>query len=193
MDINDQVARCLGKLRFERGLSLEHLAALSGVSRAMISRIERAESSPTATVLARLATGLGIQLVELLGPQGFSNPGLRRRDPVSGRRGQPVWEDPATGYRRRTLTPATASQPLQLCEMHCPPGARITVECPSAGAPLHQQIWLLEGALEVIIEREPTNLKAGDCMAMTLDRPMVYHNPGERDARYLVAVIDRRA
>jgi transcriptional regulator with XRE-family HTH domain len=189
MDINEQLARRLVQLREELGLSIAQLADRSGVSRAMISRIERAESSPTATVLNKLSIGLGTLLPNLFGPESYAEPRLQQRDPVASRKGQPEWRDPDTGYRRRTLTPATAAQPLQLSEIHFPPGARVTFENAFGDAKVMQQVWMLDGSLELRLGKEVTQLKSGDCMAMTLDRPITFHNPGKKDARYLVAIV----
>jgi transcriptional regulator with XRE-family HTH domain len=189
MDINQRLAQRIHQLRGERGLSIEELAARSGVSRAMISRIERVESSPTATVLNKLAMGFGMLLPELFGPHGYGNTRLHKPDPVASRRNQAEWTDPATGYRRRTLTPATAAQPLQLSEIRFPAGKRVTFENAFGASLVHQQIWMLQGHLEITLGREPTRLAAGDCMAMTLDRPITFHNPGVKDARYVVAVL----
>ena len=80
MDINERLARTLRQLRHERGLSIAELADRSGVSRAMISRIERAQSSPTATVMNDLSTGLGVLLQELFGPSSYREPRLRDRE-----------------------------------------------------------------------------------------------------------------
>lgn len=189
MDVNERLARRLGELRFERGLTIEDLAARSGVSRAMISRIERAESSPTATVLNKLAIGLGVLLPELFTPASHAEPRLHQRHPVVSRKGQPEWKDPETGYTRRTLTPPTAGQPLQLSEIHFPGGARVTFENAFGAHAVHQQIWMLDGNLDIHLDRETSHLKAGDCMAMKLDSPITFHNPGTRTARYLVAIL----
>lgn len=189
MDINQRIARRIGELRIEKGLSVEDLANRSGVSRAMVYRIEGGDSSPTATVLSKLAIGLGVLLPELFGPARLAEPRLRRRDPVSSRRAQPVWKDTESGYERRTLTPSTANQSMQLSEIRFPPGARVTFENAfGMKAPL-QQIWLLEGNLELRIGGEETFLKPGDCIAMKLDRPTTFSNPGGKTARYLVAAI----
>jgi len=188
MDINERLARQLSQLRDEYGLSIRELADRSGVSVAMISKIERAECSPTATVLNKLAIGLGVLLPTLFGPAGYAEPRLQQRDPVVSRKGQPEWRDPDTGYSRRTLTPSTSGQPLQLSEIRFPAGARVTFENAFTGAPVHQQIWMLDGQMELRLGNELAALRAGDCMAMTLDRPITFHNPGSKDARYLVAI-----
>ncbi len=189
MDINQRLARRLAQLRQELGLSIEELANRSGVSRAMISKIERAESSPTATVLNKLSIGLGTLLPNLFGPESYAEPRLQQRDPVVSRKAQPEWRDPDSGYRRRTLTPQTAAHPVQLSEIHFPPGARVTFENAFGDAKVLQQVWMLEGSLELRLGKELSQLKSGDCMAMTLDRPITFHNPGSKEARYLVAIL----
>lgn len=175
-------------MREDRGLSIDELAEHSGVSRAMISKIERAESSPTATVLNKLSTGLGVLLPTLFGPVSYAEPRLQRRDPVASRKGQPEWRDPDTGYRRRTLTPSTAGHAMQLSEITFPPGARVTFENAFGGSAAQQQIWMLDGHMELRLGKELTALRPGDCMAMSLDRPITFHNPGKMEARYLVAI-----
>src|SRR5262249_62241222 len=84
-DLNQRIAEQVRGLRARQGLSLDALAGRSGVSRSMISLIERGESSPTAVVLERLATGLGITLASLFdAPAAAQEPGgpaARREDP----------------------------------------------------------------------------------------------------------------
>ena len=104
------------------GLALEALAERSGVSRSMISLIERGESSPTAVVLEKLATGLGVPLASL-----FDAPAAPA-DPVSRRKDQVEWRDPASGYVRRNVSPAGFPTPSQIVEVVFPAGARVAYE-----------------------------------------------------------------
>src|SRR5438093_13707716 len=95
-DLNQRIAERVRELRAAQGLSLDALASKSGVSRSMISLIERGESSPTAVVLEKLAAGLGVMLASLFdapvaAAQAPSGPVARRND-------QPQWKDPASGY-----------------------------------------------------------------------------------------------
>jgi transcriptional regulator with XRE-family HTH domain len=188
LDINERIARRLYQLRDERGMTPDELADRSGVSRAMIYRIESGAASPTAVVLNKLATGLGVLLPSLLGPGDYREPRLNLRHPVASRKAQATWQDPDTGYSRRTLTPSTAQTPQQLSEIHFPAGARVTFENAPGDARVQQQIWMLDGQMDIRLGDEIAHLKSGDCMAMTLDSPITFHNPGTRDARYLVAV-----
>ena len=185
-DLNQRIAERVRSLRARRRLSLEALARKSGVSRSMISLIERGESSPTAAVLEKLAAGLGVLLGSLFDPplpvaRDASGPLLRRSE-------QPQWKDPASGYLRRNLSPPGAAQPMQLVEVHFPAGARVAFENSERGLIIHQQIWMLEGTLDVAFGDERHRLHEGDCLARQLDRPSMFHNPTRKTARYVVVV-----
>src|SRR5437660_8138446 len=90
-DLNARIAERVRELRAVHGLSLDALATKSGVSRSMISVIERGESSPTAVVLEKLAAGLGVTLASL-----FDAPATAPipSEPVARREDQPQWRDP---------------------------------------------------------------------------------------------------
>lgn len=184
MDIHTRIAHRLRELRDARGYSLEALAERSGVSRSNISLIERGQSSPTAAVLDKLAIGLGVALAS------FFDEGVPTTEPPSPfiRAGdQPLWQDPASGYVRRRLSPPAPS-PLQLVEVVFPAGQRVALDSAVHDADIHQQVWLIEGAMELTVGTSTWHLQAGDCLAMRLSQPIVFHNPTRQDARYLVAL-----
>ena len=82
MDINDRIAARARQIRADQGLALDALAERSGVSRSMISLIERGESSPTAVVLEKLATGLGVPLASFFdAPCGGGRSGVAPQGP----------------------------------------------------------------------------------------------------------------
>ena len=110
-----RIARRVHALRRQHGLSLEALSARCGVSKSMISLIERGESSPTAVVLERLAAGLGVALASLFDDDAAPASPLSRRD------AQLQWRDPASGYVRRNLSPPNHPSPLQLVAVELPP------------------------------------------------------------------------
>src|SRR6476660_6075931 len=113
--LNRRIAARFKELRAARGLSLDALAGKSGVSRSMISLIERGESSPTAAVLEKLAVGLNVALASLFdaptAAQSLSGPLARREE-------QPQWKDPASGYVRRSVSPPGVPHPMQIVEVH---------------------------------------------------------------------------
>jgi transcriptional regulator with XRE-family HTH domain len=182
-DLNQRIARRVRELRGGRGLALEALASRSGVSRSMISLIERGESSPTAVVLERLATGLGVPLASL-----FDVPAPNPQ-PVARRADQPQWRDPGSGYVRRNVSPAGFPSPIQISEVEFPPGAHVAFENSMRDVQLHQQVWVLDGAIEVTVGDEQHTLHAGDCLAMVLDRPTAFRNRTRKAARYAVVIV----
>ena len=183
MDINERIAKRVRALRDAQGLSLEALAERSMVSRSNISLIERGQSSPTAQVLDRLASALGVALASLF-DEGEPAAGP---SPISRAGEQSVWTDPGSGYVRRNLSPAAPSA-LQLVEVHFPPGKSVTLDSGGRNVELDQQIWMLTGTMEFTRGDESWRLKEGDCLTVRVDQPILFRNPGRQTARYLVAL-----
>jgi transcriptional regulator with XRE-family HTH domain len=184
-DVNQRIADRVRDLRAGQGLSLEALAARSGVSRSMISLIERGESSPTAVVLEKLATGLGVTMASLFdAPAGAAAPA----GPLSRRTDQTEWRDPASGYVRRNVSPRGVTQPMQIVEVRFPAGQRVAFDTGSGDIRVCQQVWVLEGTLEISLGPDRYRLREGDCLAMELDRPTSFHNPTRKPARYAVVI-----
>jgi len=173
----------LRELRSGSGLSLDGLAERTGVSRSMISLIERGESSPTAAVLDKLAAGLGVTLASLFAAREGTD-----ASPLARRESQPVWRDPESGYVRRNLSAPGFPSPIELVEVILPPGARVAYDTGYRAAMVHQQIWIVEGGIELTLGDETYRLAAGDCLSMRLDRPTVFRNLAGEPARYLVAL-----
>jgi transcriptional regulator with XRE-family HTH domain len=184
-DLNQRIAERVRELRAAQGLSLDGLAATSGVSRSMISLIERGESSPTSVVLEKLATGLGVLLGALFDAPAAADP---PRGPVARRDDQPQWQDPASGYRRRNVSPPDVPQPMRIVEVHFPAGGRVAFENGGRDRRVHQQVWVLEGAIDITLGENRHRLREGDCLAMQLDRPTMFHNPTRKPARYAVVI-----
>jgi len=180
--LTQRIAQRVRELRAANGLSLEELAGRCGISRSMISLIERGESSPTAVLLEKLAVGLNVSLASL-----FEAP-LPSPDPVSRRTDQLEWRDPASGYLRRNVSPSGYDSPIQIVEVNFPPGARVAYETGPRHPRLFQQVWVLQGCIELTLGAQRHLLNAGDCLAMQLDRPLSYHNPGAEPACYAVAL-----
>lgn len=184
--IEHRVADRIRALRAERGLTLGALAERSGVSRSMISVIERAESSPTASVLDRLAAALGVTIATL-----FAEAERPNARPVARAADQPLWSDPETGYVRRNLSPAGFPSAIELVEVTLPPGARVAYDSGSRLSVIDQQIWVIAGAIAITVGDTTHDLATGDCLAMRLDRPITFRNRTGAPARYLVALTTR--
>ena len=181
-NLNDRIAQRVRELRAASGLSLDAVATHCGVSRSMISLIERGESSPTAVLLEKLATGLNVTLASLFeAPQATSDPVARLADQLS-------WQDPHSGYMRKNVSPSGVASPIQIVDVSFPPKARVAYESSAREQQVHQQVWLLEGTIEVTVGDEHYSLDTGDCLALVLDRPVTFHNPTREVARYAVVI-----
>jgi transcriptional regulator with XRE-family HTH domain len=180
--LHARIARRVRDLRTARSLSLDALALRCDVSRSMISLIERGESSPTAVLLEKLATGLDVPLASL-----FDAPQLAA-SPVARSSEQPAWRDPGSGYLRRNVSPSGVETPIQIVDVTFPPHARVAYETGARPSTVHQQVWVLEGTIDVTVGDERHRLEVDDCLAMVLDRPIVFHNPTDAIARYAVVL-----
>ena len=170
--------------RTSREWSMDELSKRAGVSRAMISKIEREECSPTATVLGRLSGAFGVSMSVLLANAESEAKRLLRFGE------QPVWIDPETRYVRRAVSPM-AGAPLQLVEVELPPGARVTFPA-TAYSFLHQQIWILSGRLGFSEGSVVHDLRKGDCLQLGAPAECTFENRSAAvSCRYLVAVIVR--
>jgi transcriptional regulator with XRE-family HTH domain len=176
-DIDQRIGARIRELRADKNLTLEALAERADVSRAMLSRIERGESSPTAQLMNKVCGGLGITLSALFAEDTAPPSPLTRRD------AQPVWRDPATRYLRREVSPAGSS--LDIVEVEFPPRRSVAFE--NMRMPnVEQQVWVLEGVLEMEIDGENFRLNEGDCLRMHLGQALVFRNPTKRSTRYAV-------
>lgn len=181
----------LAALRGERGWSLEELAARSGVSRSTLSRAERAEISPTASQLNRLCAVHGKTMSQLLyeiesGPVAVVRAGA-----------QAVWEDPASGFVRRSVSPPHPGLRGELVEGRLAAGADLAYDRPPVPG-LEQHLWVLEGELCFTAEAAGSpesdgaaeqRLAAGDCLRLRVWGATRFRCPGPADARYVLAVV----
>ncbi|MEU2199867.1 XRE family transcriptional regulator [Isoptericola sp. NPDC019482] len=183
-DLGAALAHTLQAARADRGLTVAALAESSGVSRAMISRVEREDAQPTAALLGRLAAALGMTLSELVARAE----GDTRR--IARRAEQPVWTDAETGYTRRAVSPP-ASAALELVEVELPPGAEVTYPAESYRF-VDQQIWVLDGELRFVEGEQVHDLGPGDCLQLGAPADCTFVNATRSASRYLV-VLDKVA
>jgi transcriptional regulator with XRE-family HTH domain len=184
--LDNAIGENLRSQRLTKGLTLDALAEASGVSRAMISRIERGETSPTAQLLARLCAGLGTSL------SAFFADTETPASPFLARHEQPVWRDPETGYIRRSVSPSGTGSNVDLIEVEFPPGGRVTFPPQTANAGITQHMLLFEGEMQMTVGDTQYRLQPGDCLFMPLMAGITFHNPGKQPARYAI-VLERRA
>jgi transcriptional regulator with XRE-family HTH domain len=181
--LDTRLAKRLASARAVRGQTLDELAQASGVSRAMISKIERGESSPTAMVLGKLAGGLGVKLSSL-----FAEVEGRTVEPVARSDRQAVWRDPETGYLRRDVAPPGTGSPQDIVRVELPAGARVAYPA-STYANRDHHILLLSGRLRFGNGTRVFDLEAGDCLWLPEVADSWYFNPGPDAAEYLVMIV----
>jgi transcriptional regulator with XRE-family HTH domain len=168
-------------------MALDALAEKCGVSRSTISLIERGETSPTAVVLEKIATGLGVSLATLFEESSAS------ANPVSRRNDRTPWRDPESGYVRHNISPASFSSPIQIVEAALPAGAKVAYETGAREVSIHQQIWVQEGHIEVTVGSITYRLVEDDCLAMRLNEPTAFRNRTHKLARYIVVIATERS
>ena len=156
-DVERRIAQRLSQLRADRGWSLETVAERTGISRATLSRLERAELSPTAAMLGRLCSLYGWTMSRLMVD-------AETRPPDVARAGEQVeWQDPESGYRRRLVSPPAPGLHGEVVDVHLPAGAVVAFDAaPAAG--LEHHLWMLDGSLTLHVEGSVFHLTAGDCV-----------------------------
>ncbi|MFE0450179.1 helix-turn-helix domain-containing protein [Streptomyces sp. NPDC058914] len=183
----EQIAARVRTERERRRWTLARLADVSGVSQAMISRIERGESSPTAVVLGKLSAAFQLSVASLLTPaegtqddspddaQGVA--GVRRRTDTA------EWRDPGTGYGRRQIT--GPHFPAEVAEIRLPAGARVPYPA-AAFAFVRQVVWVLDGHLTFHDGDVVHELDAGDTIELGEPTERVFANTTDAECRYAV-------
>jgi transcriptional regulator with XRE-family HTH domain len=179
VEIDRQIAGQLKALRGTRGWTLEQLAEASGVSRAMISKIERTEASATAALLSRLAVALDVPLSDLLAPPEVPAFVSRRAD-------RPRWQDPQTGFIRETVSPPLTGSSVEIVEVQLPPHAQVDYGMPAPPG-YAQHVIALTGHLR-IEQDQATDLGPGDALYMVPGGEFSFRNTGSTPCRYLVVM-----
>jgi transcriptional regulator with XRE-family HTH domain len=174
------IARRIQLERKSRKWSMSELAARSDVSKAAISKIERGEMSPTASVLLRLAHAFNLTLAGLLIRAEKASGSVQRVDE------QPLWEDPETGYVRRQLF-RSADIPVEMAKIYLPAGARVVL--PTTAFEVEREvIHVLEGQLTLTDAGHTHILQAGDSYGLSKTSEVTYENTTLDPCNYLVAL-----
>lgn len=181
--VDDSAARIARRLKLERelrGWSLADLADRAGVSKAMISKVEREEVSPTAVILVRLAGAFDLTLAGLLLRAEGERGRLSRADE------QPTWKDPKTGYVRRQVF-SRPDHPVELVTVEMPAGKKVAFPA-SSYAFIRQVVWVRAGELVIYEGGERQLLRPGDCLGFGPPGDVVLANESEAPCAYVVAL-----
>jgi Predicted transcriptional regulators len=173
-DLGRRVAANLREKRKARSLSLDRLAAASGVSRAALSQIETMKSNPSLGVLWKIAVGLGIPFAELIGGSSQGVALLRRSDAQVLRSADGRMES-------RPLTPAGSCPWVEAYELRLAARAAHSSDAHAAGT--REILVVLNGQLRVRVGSEVYDLAAGDTVSFLADQPHSYENPGSSEIR----------
>ena len=176
--INQRIGARIRIERESRGWSLTELAERSGVSRAMIHKIERGESSPTATLLGRLSGACGISMSMLMARAEMQEGKLLRFAD------QPVWHDPQSHYLRRHVSPRS-DLPIDLVQIELPAGSDIPMPA-SSYVQARQLIWLQQGELVFVEGDVRHEMRAGDCLELGPPNDCRFINETAQPCVYLV-------
>jgi transcriptional regulator with XRE-family HTH domain len=168
-------------LRKERGLTLEELARVSGVSRAMISKLERGEKNPTLVIAARLAEGLGVSLSRLAGVEE------RREVVVVPKERRMVLRDPETGFERQSLSPTFAGRGVEFLRNVVPEGST-SGDFPPHRKGVEEHIVVESGQLEATLDGKKYRLREGDALYFAADVPHRFDNVGRGECAYYLVI-----
>jgi len=181
------IARVLLKHRKARNWTVAEFAQRSGVSQAMISKVERGTSSPSAAILGRLAQALNITLSKL-----FAELEVNRQNPqvlFSGQ--QQYWTDKLSGITRWSISPAGAHP--ELIKVEIPALGRLTIPAAANEHLAGQTLWMLSGTLDFRVENQTHHLQTGDCIALTVSGDCDISNPDrEKCSSYIVAFTQKK-
>ncbi|WP_336998380.1 helix-turn-helix domain-containing protein [Leclercia sp. M50] len=182
-NMNQRISARIRLERESRGWSLSELAERAGVSRAMIHKIERGDSSPTATLLARLSGAFGISMSTLIARAEMQEGKLLRFE------SQPVWRDPQTHYMRRHVSPRT-DLPIDLVQVELPGNSDVPMPA-SSYALARQLIWLQSG--ELVFQEGDTRheMRAGDCLELGPPNDCRFINESGEPCVYIVVRLNQ--
>jgi transcriptional regulator with XRE-family HTH domain len=181
-----ELGRRIRARRRARGLALEQVAELSGVSRSMVSDVERGGKTPTVLVLDRLATALGTSIARLLDEPAGDGPVVLRNDR------QRVVRDPA-GWERRILSPVLPGVEFEFMRTVLGPGVDAGEFSPHQPGS-REYVAVESGRLTLTIDGRPSTLDAGDSVYFPGDCRHAFANDGTAECvYYLVMDLGRAA
>ncbi|KWN85849.1 DNA-binding protein [Burkholderia ubonensis] len=179
-----RVGEQIQRLRNERKLTLDDLSRAAGVSKSMLSEIERDKANPTIAVAWRLTNALGITLDEL-----FSPPKSQETIRVDGPHDIPTLAGHDGRYQLRVWGPIDLAGRFEWYELTLPGGGALVSNAHEPGTREH--LTVLQGTMEIEAAAAVRRLKSGDTARYPADAPHAIRNPGKAEARALLIVIHR--
>ena len=178
-----RVGAALAALRQDRGLSLDELSRLAGVSKSMLSQIERHRANPTVAVVWRLATALGVAVGDLLGDARPAAPLLA----TVAAHATPTLTSPDGKCELRILGPIELAGQFEWYTLTVQPGGTLASQPHEPGSREHLSVQA--GSLEVQAGSETARLRHGETARYAVDVPHSIHNRGRSVAQALLVVL----
>jgi transcriptional regulator with XRE-family HTH domain len=179
------LAEELKRYRKRREWSIEQLAAASGVSRSMISKVERCEAVPSTGILSKLSEALGITFSRLM-----SEPTERDIVVIPAAR-QPVLRDEASGFVRRCISPVLPGRGIDWVLNTLPQGGS-TGEFVAHRRGVEEYIYVLSGRLSATVGERTVFLERGDSLFFEADAGHSFANVGKGPCEYFLIIDSSR-
>ncbi|NJD07956.1 MAG: helix-turn-helix domain-containing protein [Methylococcaceae bacterium] len=181
---DSEVGRVIGlnlrRFRKQRGMSLERVSGVSGVSRAMLGQIESGSSVPSIKILWKIARALGLPINAFLGRDGNAGPYLMEaRDAKRLARSH-------GRFHSRALYPADHTGGVQFYELTIA-GFAIEEDAPHPPGTT-ENLVVSRGRLEVTVDTREFRLLVGDAILFEADVPHRYRNPQEEEVQAFLVV-----
>ena len=177
MDVlQHHLATTLREQRLQRGWSLSQAAQMTGVSKAMLGQIERAESSPTIATLWKIATGFNLPFSTFIEPAAGDSGQPRRESALPG------YSAAGNGMQAISLFPFDPDLGFEMLVIALAPGALSVSDAHERGVTEH--VIVLEGGLELVVDGQQHYLAPGEALRFQADCAHSYHNGGSEIVRF---------
>ena len=180
-----EVGATLQRLRLARGLTLEDLSRIAGVSKSMLSQIEREKANPTIAITWRLANALGVQIGELLSSETRPVETIR----VLEAHETPTLPGNHAGYVLRILGPMDLAGKYEWYELTLAAGGELASQAHDPGTSEHMTV--LHGTMELEVGADKKKIKMGGTARYPADQNHVIRNAGKTEAKALLVVVHR--
>jgi transcriptional regulator with XRE-family HTH domain len=180
-----EVGATLQRLRLARGLTLEDLSRIAGVSKSMLSQIEREKANPTIAITWRLANALGVQIGELLSSEVRTVDLIRVVDAHE----IPTLPGSHAGYSLRILGPLDLAGKYEWYELTLQPGGELASQAHDPGTTEH--LTVVTGTVELEVGAEKRKIKHGATARYLADQNHAIRNAGKTEAKALLVVVHR--
>lgn len=185
--INDaeppRVGQTLQSLRQAQNLSLDELSRKSGVSKSMLSQVERNLANPTIALVWRLANALGVSMGELLGSKGKAAPLLS----LVASHAIPSLKSSDGKCELRILGPLEYAGQFEWYELTLQPAGVLDSQPHEVGSREH--LTVLSGAVEIHAGTESVRARKGETVRYSVDVPHSIRNLNRHDAIVFLVVV----